>query len=89
MEIKIKQQLVKYWFSILQDIICLEVENLEKEYGSKIKFKVGSEMIEKTLPLNNERVPAGNYEGVIVNPLLGTERKIRFKVEENKRNFLK
>ena len=38
MEIKIKQQLVKYWFSILQDIICLEVENLEKEYGSKIKF---------------------------------------------------
>jgi hypothetical protein len=57
--------------------------------GSKIKFKVGSEMIEKTLPLNNERVPAGNYEGVIVNPLLGTERKIRFKVEENKRNFLK
>ena len=39
MEIKIKQQLAKYWFSILQDIICLEVENLEKEYGSNIKFK--------------------------------------------------
>ena len=38
MEIKIKQQLAKYWFSILQDIICLEVENLEKEYGSNIKF---------------------------------------------------
>ncbi len=39
MEIKIKQQLAKYWFSILQDIICLEVENLEKEYGSNIKFE--------------------------------------------------
>ena len=39
METIIKQQLTKYWFSILQDIICLEVENLEKEYGSNIKFK--------------------------------------------------
>ena len=39
MEIKIKQQLAKYWFSVLQDIICLEVENLEKEYGSNAKFK--------------------------------------------------
>ena len=35
MEIKIKQQLAKYWFSILQDIICLEVENLEKEFAKK------------------------------------------------------
>ena len=39
MEIKIKQQLAKYWFSILQDIICLEIENLEKENGFNIKFK--------------------------------------------------
>ena len=39
MEIKIKQQLAKYWFSVLQDKICLEVENLEKEYGSTAKFK--------------------------------------------------
>ena len=39
METIIKQQLTKYWFSVLQDIICLEVENLEKEYGSNIKFK--------------------------------------------------
>ena len=44
MDIKIKQKLVRYWFSVLQDIICLEIENLEKEFSKKInripkKFK--------------------------------------------------
>ena len=39
MKIKEKQKLTKEWFVKLQNIICNNIEQLEKEYGSKIKFK--------------------------------------------------
>ena len=39
MKIKEKQKLAKEWFTELQNIICNNVEQLEKEYGSNIKFK--------------------------------------------------
>ena len=39
MRIKKKQKLVKEWFIKLQNIICNNVEQLEKEYGSNKKFK--------------------------------------------------
>ena len=39
MKIKEKQKLTKEWFIKLQNIICSNVEKLEKEYGSKKKFK--------------------------------------------------
>ena len=39
MKIKKKQKLAKKWFLELQNIICKNVEQLEKEYGSNIKFK--------------------------------------------------
>ncbi len=39
MKIKEKKKLTKDWFKKLQNIICDNVENLEKEYGSQIKFK--------------------------------------------------
>ena len=29
MNIKIKQKLARYWFTVMQDIICLEIENLD------------------------------------------------------------
>ena len=35
----IKKKLAKKWFIKLQNIICNNIENLEKEYGSNIKFK--------------------------------------------------
>lgn len=57
--------------------------------GSKIKFEVDGKFVEKNLPLKNERIPAGQYSGTIHNPVLGTERRVKFTVEENKRNFLK
>ena len=56
--------------------------------GSKIIFVVDGEKVERDLPLNNYRVPAGAYEGVIANPLLGTERKVKFIIQENKKLFL-
>ena len=39
MNIKEKKKLSKKWFMKLQNLICNSVEQLEKEYGSNIKFK--------------------------------------------------
>ena len=39
MKIKKKQDLVKKWFIKLQNIVCENIELLEKEYGSNKKFK--------------------------------------------------
>ena len=39
MNIKEKKKLTRKWFVNLQNLICNNIENLEKEYGSKIKFK--------------------------------------------------
>ena len=36
---KTKQKLAKKWFIKLLNIICKNIEELEKEYGSNIKFK--------------------------------------------------
>ena len=35
MNIEIKKNLAKNWFILLQDIICYEIEELEKEFGTK------------------------------------------------------
>ena len=39
MKIETKQKLAKRWFINLQNVICNNVEKLEKEYGSNTKFK--------------------------------------------------
>ena len=39
MKIEKKKQITKKWFIKLQNIICKNIEELEKEYGSKEKFK--------------------------------------------------
>ena len=39
MKIEIRKQLARYWFTTLQDIICFEIKNLEKEF-SKGKNKL-------------------------------------------------
>ena len=35
MNIEIKKNLAKNWFILLRDIICYEIEELEKEFGVK------------------------------------------------------
>ena len=37
MEIEIKKKLARYWFALLQDLICFEIEKLEKEFSKKKK----------------------------------------------------
>mgnify|MGYP003956177875 CR=1 FL=1 len=39
MKIEQKQKLAKSWFIKLQNIICNTIEEIEKDYGSNIKFK--------------------------------------------------
>ena len=56
--------------------------------GSKLIFKVNGEVLEKELPVDNLRIPAGAYEGVIRNPVLDTEKSVQFVIEENKRVYL-
>ena len=39
MKINKKKELSKKWFKKLQNIICKNIEQLEKKYGSNKKFK--------------------------------------------------
>jgi eukaryotic-like serine/threonine-protein kinase len=56
--------------------------------GYKIKLDINGETVEKTLPLRDLRIPAGEYNATLVNELLGSEKKINFVIEENKKFFL-
>ena len=40
MNIKFKKKLAKEWFLKLQNLICDNIEKLEKDYGSPIKFNL-------------------------------------------------
>ena len=57
--------------------------------GSVIYMNINGEKIKQDLPLRNYRIPAGSYEATISNKVLGIERKVKFTIKENKRNFLK
>jgi hypothetical protein len=44
--------------------------------------------IERELPFKDLQVPEGTYQAKVVNPILGTEKKVEFSIEENKKHFL-
>jgi serine/threonine protein kinase len=56
--------------------------------GSKLIYEEGGEMVERTLPFTDIKVSEGTYQARIVNPILGTEKKVEFTIEENKKHFL-
>lgn len=56
--------------------------------GSKLVYEANGELIEKSLPLRDIQIPEGTYQAKIVNPILGTEKKVEFTIEENKKHFL-
>jgi serine/threonine protein kinase len=68
--------------------IGLLTTSLNYPTGSKLVIDISGQTYEKELPLRNERIPAGVYEAKVVNPLLGTEKNVRIKIEENKKHFL-
>ncbi len=56
--------------------------------GSKLVYEDAGEMIERTLPFKDVEFPEGTYQAKVVNPILGTEKKVEFSIEENKKHFL-
>lgn len=56
--------------------------------GSKLVYEEAGEMIERTLPFKDIAFPEGTYQAKVINPILGTEKKVEFSIEENKKHFL-
>lgn len=56
--------------------------------GSVLEFQVHGEKTRMTMPFKDQRIPAGTYEAKVINPNLGSEKKINFTVEENKIQLL-
>lgn len=56
--------------------------------GSKLVYEESGEKIERSLPFSQVLVPEGNYEAKVINPILGTEKRVEFTIEENKKHFL-
>ena len=56
--------------------------------GSKLIYEYEGETVERDLPFKDMQIPEGSYQAKIVNPILGTEKKVEFQIEENKKHFL-
>ena len=62
MNLEIKKKLARHWFTILQDIICFEIESIEKEFGIKKNRKpkkFGSRVWKKS---NNKNEGGGKFK---------------------------
>ncbi|MFY7991800.1 MAG: serine/threonine protein kinase [Bacteriovoracaceae bacterium] len=68
--------------------IGLLTTSLNYSAGSKLVFEVDGEMLEKQMPFSDLQIPEGSYSAKVVNPILGTEKKVEFRIEENKKQFL-
>lgn len=56
--------------------------------GSKLIYEENGQTVERDIPLRDVQIPEGTYQAKIVNPILGTEKKVEFVIEENKKHFL-
>jgi hypothetical protein len=56
--------------------------------GSVLVYEANGELIKRNLPLREVQIPEGVYQAKIVNEILGTEKKVEFRIEENKKHFL-
>lgn len=56
--------------------------------GSKLVYTENGTSIERELPFKDLPVPEGTYQAKVVNQILGTEKKVEFNIEENKKHFL-
>lgn len=56
--------------------------------GSKLIYGNGDETVERDLPFKDLPIAEGTYQAKVVNPILGTEKKVEFTIEENKKHFL-
>ena len=56
--------------------------------GSKLIYEESGQTIERDLPFKDMQIPEGSYSAKIINPILGTEKRVEFQIEENKKHFL-
>lgn len=56
--------------------------------GSKLVYEESGEVVERQLPFTDVNIEEGTYQARIVNPILGTEKRVLFKIEESKKHFL-
>ncbi len=56
--------------------------------GSKLVYQEAGELIERNLPFKEVEILEGVYQAKVINPILGTEKKVEFVIEENKKHFL-
>ena len=81
---KIKKKLTKEWFLKLQNIICHDIEELEKEYGSNIKFKKNKWKHGEFRTINGKVIEKG---GVAFSNVVGKfPREFAKKIPGTKRN---
>ena len=87
MKIKEKQRLTKKWFKDLQNLICKNIEDLEKKYGSRKKFKknrwkhgefriIEGEVIEKGGVAFSNVI--GKFPKTFAKNIPGTKKKLNF-----------
>ncbi len=56
--------------------------------GSKLVYEEAGERVERDLPFRDIQIPEGTYQAKVINPILGTEKRVEFSIEENKKHFL-
>lgn len=56
--------------------------------GSKLIYIEAGEKVERELPFKDIEVTVGIYEGTVFNPIIGTEKKVEFIIDENKKHIL-
>jgi hypothetical protein len=56
--------------------------------GTIMKINIDGEVIEQRMPFKEISIPEGTYDITVVNPDLGTEKKVELVIEENKMHLL-
>lgn len=56
--------------------------------GSFVEINIGADVIKKKMPFTGQRLPAGNYNAVIKNNILGIRKEIKFEIEADKQTEL-
>jgi serine/threonine protein kinase len=56
--------------------------------GSKLIYIESGETVERELPFKDIEVTVGIYQAKVVNPIIGTEKKVEFIIDENKKHIL-
>ena len=73
----IKQKLARYWFTTLQDIICFEIKNLEKEF-SKGKNKLPNKFEHQKWRRSNKNDEGGGEFRILRNGLVFEKVGVNF-----------